>query len=326
MFLHVTTLSSQQSAPASRSLLSKMLGTRSGFHTRQALWGWLFALPWIIGLIVFWVGPILASLYFSFTNYDIGRTPSWVGIENFRRALFVDEQFWPSFRKTLYFTALFVPTAIIGSLLLAMLLNQKLRFTNIFRTIFFLPHLVPAVALAVVWLYLLHPRLGPVNDMLRTIGFEDPPRWLGSADTALQSVTLINVWAALGGNNMLIFLAALQGVPKDFYEAAEIDGASPVQKFFGITLPLITPSVFFVLVLTIIAALRVFTTAMVAPPTPGGPSYSTWFYLVHLYHEAFLYGRMGYGSALAWILAVVLIAFTLLQTRLSKRWVHYESE
>lgn len=304
----------------------KLIGAKSRFHVNQALWGYIFALPWIVGLIVFWLGPIFASLYFSFTEYAIISDPKWVGFANYQKAFFDDAQFWPSMWRTLYFTLLYVPASIIGALLLAMLLNQKLRGTNIFRTIFFIPHLIPAVALAVTWLYLLHPRLGPVNELLRFIGFDEVPRWLGSADTALQSVTMINIWAALGGNNMLIFLAALQGVPQDFYEAAEIDGASSSQKFFKITVPLITPSVFFVLVLTIIAALKVFTTAMVAPPSPGGPSFATWFILVHIYHEAFLYLRMGYGSALAWILAVVLIVFTIIQVRTSRRWVHYEAE
>lgn len=303
-----------------------LLGVKTRFQVNQALWGYVFALPWVIGLIVFWLGPIFASLYFSFTDYDIISDPKWVGTANFVKAFTKDPQFWPSLGKTFYFTALFVPVTIVGSLLLAMLLNQKLHGTNIFRTIFFIPHLVPAVAIAVVWLYLMHPRLGPINDFLRAIGIEEPPRWLGSADTALQSVTLINVWAALGGNNMLIFLAALQGVPQDFYEAAEIDGASTVQKFWKITLPLISPSVFFVLILTIIAALKVFTTAMIAPQTPGGPSYATWFILVHIYHEAFLYLRMGYGSALSWILAVILVVFTVIQNISAKRWVYYENE
>lgn len=306
--------------------LAALLGVKTRFQVNGALWGYVFALPWIIGLIVFWLGPIFASLYFSFTEYDIISDPKWVGTANYVKAFTTDSQFWPSLGKTFYFTALFVPTTIVGSLMLAMLLNQKLRGTNIFRTLFFIPHLVPAVAIAVVWLYLMHPRLGPINDFLRAIGIEDPPRWLGSSDTALESVTLINVWAALGGNNMLIFLAALQGVPQDFYEAAEIDGANTSQKFWKITLPLISPSVFFVLILTIIAALKVFTTAMIAPQTPGGPSYATWFILVHIYHEAFLYLRMGYGSALSWVLAVILIVFTIIQNVTSKRWVYYENE
>lgn len=306
--------------------LAALLGVKTRFQVNGALWGYVFALPWIIGLIVFWLGPIFASLYFSFTEYDIISDPKWVGTANYVKAFTTDPQFWPSLGKTFYFTALFVPTTIVGSLMLAMLLNQKLRGTNIFRTLFFIPHLVPAVAIAVVWLFLMQPRLGPINTFLRSIGVENPPLWLGSSDTALESVTLINVWAALGGNNMLIFLAALQGVPQDFYEAAEIDGASTSQKFWKITLPLISPSVFFVLILTIIAALKVFTTAMIAPQTPGGPSNATWFILVHIYHEAFLYLRMGYGSALSWVLAVILIVFTIIQNVTAKRWVYYENE
>lgn len=280
-------------------------------------------LPWVIGLVVFWGGPILASVVLSFSNYEIIGNPDWVGLANYYRAFGSDDLFWPSLRHTFFFTALFVPTSVGGALFLAVLLNQKLNGTNLFRTVFFLPHMIPAVALAVVWMYLLQPRFGPINNFLRAIGISDPPNWLTSRGSALYAVTIINVWAAVGGNTMLIFLAGLQGVPQELYEAAEIDGASPLVKFRFVTIPLMTPTIFFNLVLGIIASLKVFTTAWVA--TKGGPSYATWFYALHIYVEAFENFRLGYASALAWILAAILIVFTLIQVQSSRRWVYYES-
>ena len=302
--------------------LGWLVGAKSKFQVHRALWGYVFALPWILGLIIFWGGPILASLYFSFTEYAVIGAPTWIGLDNYANAFFRDDLFWPSLWRTFLFTVVYVPAAVGGALILAVLLNQKLKGTNIFRTVFFVPHLLPAVALAVVWIYLLAPRLGPINNFLRDIGVENPPAWLASRSTALLSVTMINVWAAVGGNTMLIFLAGLQGVPQELYEAADIDGASPLTKFRHVTLPLLTPTIFFNVILAVIGALKVFTTAWVA--TQGGPSYATWFLALHIYYQAFQYFRLGYGSALAWILAGILIFFTWIQVRYSRRWVHYE--
>jgi multiple sugar transport system permease protein len=315
----------QLSVPASSSkpgFLARLLGTKTKFQTQRALWGYVFALPWIVGLIVFWIGPILASFYLSFTNYEVIGAAEWLGLDNYTRAFTEDDLFWASMGRTFTFALFYVPVAIIGALLLASLLNQKLKGTNIYRTIFFMPHLIPAVALAVVWTFLLQPRLGPINYMLRGIGISDPPNWLAARESALYSVIMINVWAAVGGNTMLIFLAGLQGVPQELYEAAEIDGAGSFRKFWNVTLPLLTPTIFFNMVLAIIAALKVFTTAWVA--TKGGPSYATWFFALHIYTEAFQYFRLGYGSALAWVLAVIVMFFTWIQVQYSRRWVHYE--
>jgi multiple sugar transport system permease protein len=302
--------------------LPRLVGAKTDFQAKRAVWGYVFALPWLLGLIIFWGGPILASAYFSFTNYEVIGTPRWVGLANYSRAFFSDVLFWPSLGRTFTFSFIFVPTAIIGSMILATMLNQKLKGTNIYRTIFFMPHLLPAVAIAVVWVFLLQPRLGPVNMVLRDMGVENPPAWLASRDTALYSMIMISVWAAVGGNTMLIFLAGLQGVPQELYEAADIDGANWLYKFRHVTLPLLTPTIFFNVVLGVIAALKVFTTAWVA--TGGGPSYATWFFALHIYTEAFQYFRLGYGSALAWVLAVILMIFTWAQVVYSRRWVHYE--
>jgi multiple sugar transport system permease protein len=302
--------------------LGKLVGAKTKFQIRRALWGYLFALPWILGLILFWAGPTLASFYFSFTNFEVIGAARWIGLENYIRAFTRDDLFWPSLGRTFTFTIINVPAVVGGALMLAILLNQKLKGTNIFRTIFFVPHLLPAVAIAVLWTYLMQPRLGPINMMLRDIGVSSPPNWLASASSALYAVTLITIWAGMGGNTMLIFLAGLQGVPQELYEAADMDGASALSKFWNVTIPLLTPTIFLVLVLAIIAALKVFTTAWVA--TQGGPSYSTWFFALHIYTQAFQYFRLGYGSALAWVLAVIILFFTYIQVSSARRWVHYE--
>jgi len=308
-------------APSS-GWLGALVGAKTKFQIQRALWGYLFATPWILGLIIFWGGPILASFYYSFTNKEIIGTTRWLGLANYSRAFFSDDLFWPSLGRTFVFSFAYVPITIFGALVLATILNQKLVGTNVYRSIFFIPHLVPAVALAVVWIYLLQPRLGPINQILRNLGVTEPPTWFANRDSALYSVILINVWAAMGGNTMLIFLAGLQGVPKELYEAAEIDGAGAWYKWRHVTLPLLTPTIFFNLVLAVIGALKVFTTALVA--TQGGPSYATWFFALHIYTEAFQYFRLGYGSALAWVLAVILMFFTFIQVSYSRRWVHYE--
>src|SRR4051794_32178895 len=188
--------------PTSVGWLGKLVGTKSKFQTQRALWGYVFALPWILGLLIFWIGPILASLYFSFTEYDMPSAPRFIGLANYTKAFTSDDLFWPSLARTFQFTGIYVPAAVIGALFLALLLNQKLVGTNVYRTIFFIPHLIPAVALAVLWIYLLQPRLGPVNYVLRSIGMTDPPKWLAARSSALYSVTMINVWAAVGGNTM----------------------------------------------------------------------------------------------------------------------------
>lgn len=307
----------------SRSLLMRIVGADSKLQMREAIEGYLFALPWILGLIIFFGGPILASMVLSFTEYDILSTPRFTGLDNYAKAFFDDKLFWPSMMRTFVYAAVVVPTALAGSLFLAIMLNQKLKGTNIFRTIFFVPHLTPIVAVAVIWSWLLHPNLGPVNGYLELLGIEGP-RWFTDRQWALPSTVIVSVWMQLGGNAMLIFLAGLQGVPEELYEAADLDGASGWQKFRSVTLPLISPTIFFNLILGIIAAMKVFGLAFVT--TAGGPAYATWFFALHIYHQAFEFYRLGYGSALAWLFAMVLIAFTLVQLKLSGRWVYYEGD
>ncbi len=305
------------------ALWARLLGIKTPMAIQQAKWGYLFLLPWILGLLIFILGPILASAYISFTKYEIISAPEFIGLQNYTKAFTDDTLFWPSLGRTFTYTLAVVPLGLTGSLLLAILLNQGLNGTNIFRTLFFLPSLTPAVALALLWTWLFHPSVGPINVALDWIGIEGPG-WLTDKNWALPALIIISLWAAIGGNSMLIFLAGLQGVPQELYEAAEIDGAGVWAKFRSVTLPLITPTLFFNLILGIIGALKVFTLAFVA--TLGGPSYSTWFYALHIYRQAFEYFRMGYGSALAWIFVIVLLIFTFIQLRFSQRWVYYAGE
>lgn len=307
-------------AKVAPTLLARIVGVDTPLKARRALWGYLFLLPWLVGLMAFVAGPILASFYFSFTEYSIWSPPKPIGLANYSKAFLGDRLFWPSLGRTFTFALVVVPMGLVGSLLLALLLNQGLRGTNIFRTLFFLPHLTPTVAMAVLFAWLLHPQVGPVNLVLGKAGLPQPG-WLADRAWALPTIILMSLWANLGGNRMLIFLAGLQGVPQEMHEAAEIDGAGSWHRFRYITLPMISPTMFFNLVLGVIAALKVFAIAFVA--TKGGPGYATWFYALHIYNQAFAYFRMGYGSALAWIFALILMSLTYLQIRLSERWVYY---
>lgn len=299
-----------------------LLGAKTKGEVREALAGYLCVMPWLLGLLLFAAGPIIASLVLSLTDYNIAKSPVYVATANYARAFVQDNLFWPSLLRTFTYTFAYVPIVVAGSLLLAVLLNQHLAGTNVFRTLFFVPHLTPAVALAVLWTWLLHPKVGPVNAILGSLGLPQPG-WLKTESWALPSLIMINLWAGFGGNRMLLFLAGLQGVPQELYEAAEIDGAGSWAKFRAITVPMISPVVFLNAILGIIGALKVFTTAFIA--TEGGPNYATWFIALHIYKQAFSYYRMGYASALAWVLALIILAFSLVQFKLADRWVYYEA-
>jgi len=303
-----------------RPPLTRVLRYQTMAETRECLWGMLLASPWLLGLLIFVLGPILVSLGLSLTKYDVISRPQFLGLENYTRAFFRDELFWPSMGRTFRYAISVVPFSLVGSLCLAMLLNQGYSGTNVFRTLYFLPHLTPSVAMAILWRWLLQPSVGPVNFVIRQFGLKGPG-WLSDPKTALNSLVLIALWGALGGNNMLIFLAGLQGVPVELYDAAEVDGAGWWHKFRHVTLPMISPTMFFNLIMGIIGALKVFTMAFVS--TGGGPSRATWFYALHLYQWGFQYFEMGYAAALAWIFAVIVIVITLIQFRLSNRWVYY---
>jgi len=272
---------------------------------------------------VFGLGPILASFVFSFFKYDMISDPVFVGIDNYTKALTGDELFWPSLWRTFAYSLVVVPVGVTGALGLALLLNRGVRGSAFFRSCFFLPSLTPAVALALLWTFLLHSQVGPINVALGWVGITGPA-WLTDKSWALWALILITLWNTFGGNPMLIFLAGLQGVPESLLDAAEIDGAGRLAKFRHVVLPMISPTLLFNLILGVIGALKVFTIAFVA--TKGGPAYATWFLALHIYQQAFQYFQMGYGSALAWLFVVTLLLFTFLQMRASKRWVYYAGE
>lgn len=292
----------------------------SPMRRREALEGLLYLSPWIIGFLVFVAGPLLASFYLSFTKYNVLRPAQFVGLQNYIYAFAKDELLLPSLVRSLYFAVLLVPLGMAGSLILALLLNQKVMFTTVWRTMYFLPTLTPLVAAALLWRWMLNPDVGLVNFLLAQIGIKGPG-WLSSIEWAVPALVLMGLWASVGGSRMIILLAGLQDVPKELLESAEIDGAGAWDKFWKVTFPLITPTVFFNLVLGIIFALRTFETAFIT--TNGGPARATWFISLHIYQNAFVSFDMGYASALSWIFLVILFLLTFIQFKLSGQWVFY---
>lgn len=289
---------------------------------RHNILGYLYVSPWIVGFMLFTFVPMISSLVLSFTRYRIITPAKWIGIENYAYAFTQDDLFWSSLGRTFYYSFAFVPLSIIGSLLLAILLNQRVHGEAIFRTLFYLPSLTPAVAAGMLWAWILNSQVGLVNYLLSIVSIKGPP-WLGSTTWAIPSIILITLWTSVGGGRMIIFLAGLQGVPEELYEAADMDGAGRIEKLWHVTLPMISPTILFNLVLGVMGALQVFTTAYVT--TKGGPGRATWFFALHIYSTAFLYFDMGYGCTLAWVLFAIVICLTILQFRLSDRWVYYAS-
>jgi multiple sugar transport system permease protein len=290
---------------------------------REALEGYLYLMPWIIGFVAFVGGPIVASGYLSFTKYNGMRPPEYIGIQNYVYAFTRDDLFVPSIVRTLYFAVLSIPPAMVLSLVVAILLNQKLVATTLWRAMFFLPTLTPVVAAAILWRWMLNPDVGLVNFLLAKVGITGPA-WLASLEWAIPSLALVGLWVSVGGSRMIIFLAGLQDIPRELIEAADIDGAGAWSKFWNVTLPMVTPTVFFNLVLGVIFALRTFEIAFVA--TAGGPARATWFISLHIYHNAFVSFDLGYASALAWMFLLMVVALTYVQFRLSGSWVYYAGE
>jgi multiple sugar transport system permease protein len=285
---------------------------------RSHLEGYLFIAPWLIGFLVFTLGPMIASALISLTSFDILSPAKWIGLGNYAR-LMGDRLFYTSIYNTLFYILLAVPAQLVVALGLALLLNLRLRAVGVFRTLYYLPTVVPSVAGVLLWVMLFNPDLGLVNRLLRFIGLPGLP-WLTDTTTAKPALVLISLWYV--GSQMLVFLAALHGVPAELYDAAHIDGANVLARFRHVTLPMITPALFFNLVVGIINASQTFTLAFVG--TAGGPANSTKFLVLYIYEQSFQSMRMGYASALAWALLVFIMLLTLVQFRLS-RWVYYES-
>lgn len=287
---------------------------------REALTFYLLISPWLIGFLVFVLGPMLASLYFSFTEWNLLKPPAWIGVRNYVR-MANDPLIAQAFKVTALFTLVYVPLELIGGLGLALLLNQKVRGLRGFRTMFYLPSVVSGVAYVVLWMWIFHPRAGLLNTLLGFARIQGPT-WLASPDWALPAIVIMSLWGL--GRTMVIYLAGLQGIPQQLYESAALDGANSWRQFWAITLPLLTPTIFFNLILSIIATSQTFTQAFVA--TNGGPLDSTLFYVLYLYRQAFQNFRMGYASAMAWVLFVVVLLLTLLVIRSARSWVYYEGD
>jgi multiple sugar transport system permease protein len=294
---------------------------RSAAQRREERAGLLFAAPWLIGLAVFTVFPILALVGISFTDWNLVSNPQGVGFENYR-TMFESSDFENSVKVTLTYILLGVPLFQVAGLALALLLNLRLPGINVFRTILFLPAVLSGVAVAVLWLQLLR-KTGPVNDGLQSVGVSHPPGWLSSPDWSVPAVVLIGLWST--GTGAIIYLAGLQNIPRELYDAARVDGAGPIRTFVSITLPLLTPTLLFTLLLGVIAAFQIFDIAYVLGGTRGGSGGSLSFYLLYVWNEAFRNGRFGYASALALLFVVFAGLIILFLLRTSRRWVYDES-
>ncbi|MBM3190192.1 MAG: sugar ABC transporter permease [Chloroflexi bacterium] len=289
---------------------------------REALQGFLCISPWLVGFVAFALGPMIASAYYSLTDYRILRAPDFVGLDNYKEALTADPLFWRSFERTAVWTVATVPAGIIGSLIAAILLHQGLRGTSIYRTMYFLPSLTPTVAASLLWMWMLHPDAGVVNWLLSLVGIRGPG-WLSSTKWVVPALAMISLWTGIGGGRMVIFLAGLQGIPEELYEAAEIDGAGTLRKMLHITVPLMTPTIFFNLIMGILGSFRAFDMAFLT--TEGGPAYASYFFALHIYYHAFQYYSMGYACALSWFLFAIIVILTAIQFGSSRRWVFYQA-
>lgn len=290
----------------------------------QRLEGYLLISPWLIGLVLFTIGPIIVSFVLSFTNWDIVRQADFIGLQNYIRIFTQDRLFKQALYNTFYFAAVSVPLSLALALGLALLLNQGIRGTNVARTVFYMPSVVSLVAMGLLWRFMLQPQIGVVNYLLGLIGIQGPT-WLGSPTWSKPALILVSLMYV--GPQTIIFLAGLKGIPSHLYEAAELDGAGTLAKFRHVTLPMLSPTIFFNLVTSVIHAFQIFALVYVmfsGPSTPAhGPLNSTLVYALYVYEQAFQQLHMGYASALAWIMFVIIMAMTLLQLRFS-RWVYYE--
>jgi len=278
-----------------------------------------FILPNLLGFAIFTLVPIVFSLGLAFMNWDGANQISWAGLDNFRE-LFDDDTFSISLKNTLWYVGGTVPLTMVCSLGLAVLLNQPIRGRNVFRTIYFFPYVASLVAVAVVWNMLFFHSAGPVNEFLRALGVANPPRWSASVDWAMPTVVMASVWRGMG-YYMVIYLAALQGIPAILYESASIDGANAWQKFRHITVPLLTPATFFISIMLTISSFKVFDLILVM--TNGGPGRATNVLVIHTYNIAFRQFRFGYSSAIAMVLFALVMGITILQFYMERRWVEY---
>lgn len=318
-----TTSGAAWSLPVFRSRINKRRAAEAGINAPDNLSGFLFMLPWILGFLVFVAGPLLASLWLSFTNYNLFNPPEWRGFANYERLFTRDRSFGASLWVTTVYVLTSVPVRLAFALGVAMILNKGLRGLPVYRAVYYLPSLLGgSVAIAILWRQLFGFD-GVINSILGPLGVPQFS-WIGSPDTALSTLVVLAAWQF--GSPMVIFLAGLKQIPRELYEAAEIDGASAVQKFFSITVPMLTPVIFFNLLMQIISAFQAFTPAYIVSSGTGGPADSTLFYTLYLYQQAFSFHRMGYASAMAWVLLAIVGTVTFINFMASRYWVYYADE
>lgn len=291
------------------------------FRRREALLGWAMASPWLIGFLVFTLGPMLASLVLSAYDWDLISPAEFIGWGNYREFFIEDALSLHSLRITVLYSLMAIPLHLVLGVALAMLLNANIRGQSVLRTVYYLPAVLAGVAVAMLWRWIFSPDLGLLNLFLSYLRIEGP-NWLGDRTWVLPSFVLMSLWGVGGG--MVIYLAGLQGIPTDLYEAVEMDGANAFRKVWHITLPMLSPVIFFQLIMGVISSMQIFTQAFIM--TDGGPANASLFYMLYLYRQAFEYRNMGYASVLAWILFLCILALTLLLFRTASSWVYYEGE
>ena len=294
---------------------------QSGVQTRKEAWAFrLFVSPWLLGFVLFTLGPMIASFVIAMMRWNMVAAPVFVGLENYQLA-FSDPLFWKSLKVTLIYSFASVPMGLVLGLFVAVLMNQKIPAMNVFRTIYYLPAVVSGVAVAILWQLMFNSQWGVINTLLRSVFDVKGPKWLLDESWVLPAFIVMSLWGIGGG--MVIYLAGLQSVPTDLYEAAELDGAGPFKRFLYVTLAWISPVIFFNLIMGIIGSFQSFTNSYIM--TSGGPNNASLFYLLYLYQNAWQYFKMGYASALAWIAFVIIMALTVVVIRSSPAWVYYEA-
>jgi multiple sugar transport system permease protein len=309
----ISTISVPQPQPARRSR------TKRWNRLKATLNAYLYLAPTLLGLLIFSAGAIVASFFISFTNWQLVLPPRWIGLKNYTNLLQLPE-FWQVLRNTVYYTVGYVPLALTLPLFMALLVNQKLRGITFFRTTYFLPVVTSGVAIALAWGWMYNPSFGVINYLLEKLFGVEGPRWLADPRWAMPSLIIIGVWHSLG-YNMVIYLAGLQGIPQELYEAARIDGAGWWPQFRYITVPLITPTAFFILVLSIIGSFQVWTITYLL--TQGGPAGATLTLSYYIYQQGFEWFHMGFAAALAYVLFAIVFGVTMIQFKLQKQWVFY---
>ncbi len=293
-------------------------------HQIEEMTAYVFLSPWLIGFLAFVAIPMVLSLFYSFTDANMLTSPQFIGLKNYRNLFSFDDTvslFWKTLYNTSFYTFVGVPLNIALGLFIAVLLNQKIRGLGVFRTIYYLPSVISGVAVSLLWAWIFHPHFGVLNHLLSLVGITGPA-WLFDEAWAKPALIIMNLWGA--GGSMLIFLAGLQGIPTQLYEAAELDGASTWAKFWKVTIPMLSPTIFFVLVTNIIGSFQVFTSSYVM--TAGGPNNATMMYVLWLFNLAFQQFNMGFACSLAWVYLLIMVAFTALVFKSSPAWVYYESD